>query len=173
MKLPYSLFVSPRGRIGRQTFLLGFAVWCIFYAAQYLWFQKTGENSVNFFLALGLMMLNIHIIFCVFGKRLHDLGRSTWALMGMFALVLIIAIFVMLNFGGLEYFDTIMQNPDKQNDPKFMKHVHQIYQDRLSANLPKIGPLLLIAPLVFTLWLGLKPGQSVQNRYGPALKLGT
>ncbi|MBL4870783.1 MAG: DUF805 domain-containing protein [Robiginitomaculum sp.] len=164
-----SLFLSPRGRIGRKPFIVAIATWCVFYMAQYFWFQKTGQNTLNFFLALGLMVLNIHIIFCVFGKRLHDIGRSTWALMGVFMLILIVAVFVMLNFGGVEYFDTIMKNPDKHNDPVFMREVQQIYQDSLSKSLPKIGPLLSVLPSAFTLWLCAKNGHNTGNRYGPAL----
>lgn len=161
-----SLFLSPLGRIGRKTFIMGFIAWALFYVGQTFWFRHSGINSLNFYLSLLFLILNIQIMFSLYGKRLHDIGRSTWALIGMLVLVLIIAIFAMLAFGGLEYFDTIMQNPAKQADPEFMKAVHQTYQDRLSQNMPKIGPILLALPVLFTVWMMVAKPHTQDNRYG-------
>ncbi|PHR93545.1 MAG: hypothetical protein COA69_02585 [Robiginitomaculum sp.] len=172
-KQAYSLFLSPRGRIGRGVFIKAVLVWGVFYAAQYFWFEKTGTSNLNFYLSLALLILNIQVVFCIFGKRLHDFGRSTWALIGLFALLLIIAIFVMLNFGGLEYFNTIMENPGLQSDPQAMKDVHQIYQDTLGENIPKSRILMSILPVGFILWLAVTPGQACDNRYGEPLNTGT
>lgn len=172
LKQAYTLFLSPRGRIDRGAFIKAVLVWGVFYVAQFFWFKKTGANTINFYLALGFLVLNIQVVFCVFGKRLHDLGRSTWALIGLFALLLIIAILVMLNFGGLEYFNTIMDNPGLQSDPQAMKDVHQVYQDTLSKNIPKSRGLMSILPIVFILWLAIAPGQTDSNRYGAAPNTG-
>ena len=160
------LFLSPSGRVNRRQFALGFAIWLVFYALQAVWFSQTGTNQTNFMLALGLLFLNLHIIVCLYGKRLHDFGRSTWSLTGMFVLVLILFIFVMLNFGGLEYFETLNQNPEISADPEAMKKVHEDYQASLAQNLPRTRLIMSIIPVLFTLWVAVSPGQRKPNRYG-------
>lgn len=168
----YTLFLSPRGRIGRQAFIVGVLLWGAFYTAQYFWFKNTGTNTPNFYLSLIFLVINIQIVFCIFGKRLHDLGRSTWPLIGTFMLVFVAAIIVMLNFGGLEYFDALMANPELQNDPEAMKQLHQTYQDTLAQNIPQSRALMSIIPVLFTLWLAVTKGQSEANRYGNPLQSG-
>lgn len=160
------LFLSPRGRINRAQFGAGLAAWMAFYAVQIVWFSQTGAHQFNFILALVLLFLNLHIIVSLYGKRLHDFGRTTWPVIGMFVLVMISAILVMLNFGGLEYFETLNQNPEIAQDPVAMQQVHQVYQESLAQNLPRTRLILSIIPVVFTLWVALKPGQSAPNKYG-------
>lgn len=160
------LFLSPRGRSNRTQFGLGLVALLVFYSLQMIWFSKTGTNQFNFIMAFVLLFLNLHIISSLYGKRLHDLGRTTWPLIGMFALVLISAIFVMLNFGGLEYFETLNQNPEMAQDPEAMKKIHEAYQDSLAQNVPRTRLIMSVIPVLFTLWTGFKPGQSKTNRYG-------
>jgi uncharacterized membrane protein YhaH (DUF805 family) len=161
-----NLFLSPRGRINRTQFGVGLAAWLLFYVLQISWFSQTGANQFNFILAMVLLFLNLHIIFCLYGKRLHDFERSTWSLIGMIVLVLISAIFVMLNFGGLEYFETLNQNPEIAQDPVAMQKVHEVYQASLAQNLPQTRLIMSIIPVLFTLWAGLRPGHTGTNKYG-------
>ncbi|NNC38177.1 MAG: DUF805 domain-containing protein [Acidimicrobiales bacterium] len=160
------LFLSPRGRINRSPFAIGLLVWLLFYGLQAIWFSVSGTSQLNFFLALCLLFLNIHILFCLYGKRLHDFGRTTWPLIGMFALVLITAIFVMLNFGGLEYFETLYENPEIAENAEAMKKVHEDYKAKLAENLPQTRLIMATIPILFTLWVGLKPGHTETNTYG-------
>jgi len=160
------LFLSPFGRINRTQFGIGLAVWLAFYAAQAAWFAQTGTNQTNFMLALGLLVLNLHIIVCLYGKRLHDFGRTRWPLTGMIVLVLIVFIFVMLNFGGLEYFETLNQNPEISADPEAMKKVHEDYQASLAENLPQTRLIMSVLPVAFTMWVALRPGHRDSNQYG-------
>ena len=162
------LFLSPRGRINRAQFAMALAAWLIFYAGQAYWFGNTGTSQINFLLALFLLFLNLHIIFCIFGKRLHDFGRTTWPLIAMFALVLLSAIFVMLNFGGLEYFETLYQSPEIAEDPEAMKRVQDAYQASLADHLPQTRMIMATIPLIFTVWVGLRAGHPDANRYGDA-----
>lgn len=161
-----NLFLSPLGRINRTVFGFGLVAWLGFYFLQIIWFSQTGTNQFNFILAMVLLFVNLHIVFCLYGKRLHDFERSTWSLIGMFVLVLMSAIFVMLNFGGLEYFETLNQNPEIAQDPKAMKKVHEAYQESLAQNLPQTRLIMSIIPVLFTLWVGLKPGHKETNKYG-------
>lgn len=165
-KSVFKLFMSPRGRIGRQTFIICVVAWLAFYAAQTFWFRQTGTNQFNFLLSLALLFVNLQIIFSIYGKRLHDLGRSTWALIGMIALLILAAIFVMLNFGGLEYFETLYNNPEIAEDPVAMQNVQDAYQSELAKNVPQSRLILGALPILFTLWLAIRPGQSEANRYG-------
>ena len=164
-----TLFLTPTGRIGRKAFIGAVLAWSAFYVLQSLWFAKTGTNHFNFYVALIFLILNLHIVFCIFGKRLHDLGRSVWALIGMFALVFIIAIIVMLKFGGLEYFNTLMTHPEYAQDEQAMRRIHQAYQDAMASNILKSRILMSLVPLGFTLWLAATAGHTTPNRYGEAL----
>lgn len=164
----YILWFSPRGRIGRRAFIIGAALWLGFYIAQQFWFAKTGVNGFNFWLSLILLFVNLHIILCVAGKRLHDMGRGYWPIVGMFALLFMASILVMLNFGGLEYFNALMENPEIAEDPEAMQALHKTYQLTLADGVPKIRLLLSIIPLAFSLWLALAKGEDGGNRYGPA-----
>ena len=124
-KRALKLFISPRGRIARTPFILAVSIWLLFYLAQRYWFERTGSNLFNFFLSLALIFLNLQIVFSVYGKRLHDIGRSIWPLTGMFALLIIATIIVMLNFGGLEYFETFHDNPSLVEDADALKRVQE------------------------------------------------
>jgi uncharacterized membrane protein YhaH (DUF805 family) len=167
MKNPIlQLFFSPRGRLARKSFIIAVLVWLGFYALQRVWFTQTGTNHVNFYLSLVLLFVNLQIIFCVFGKRLHDIGRSTWPLIGMFAVLIIATFAVMLNFGGLEYFETLHNNPEFVEDADALKRVQDKYQQTMAENLPKTGLILSGIPIIFTLWLAIAPGQKKTNKYG-------
>lgn len=167
LKTAYSLLLSPKGRIGRAPFGIGVLFLCALWALQhFVIYPMLGTGMANFYIAPILFFLGLHIIYCVCGKRLHDLGRSNWALIGVFCLLFTVMMIVILKFGGLEYFDTIMQNPEKQDDPEFMRQVHATYQDNLAKNLPQSSFLMSIVPALFALWLLLAPGQTGDNRYG-------
>ena len=163
----YKLFFSPRGRISRQPFIVATGIWIVFYVAQKVWFSQTGVNGFNFWLSLSLLFVNLHIIMSVAGKRLHDLGRGYWPLVGMFALLFFTAIIVMLNFGGLEYFDTLIEHPEIADDPAAMQALHKTYQENLAQGLPKARWMLGIIPAVFIIWLASARGDEQENRYGP------
>ena len=166
MKKIYSLFLSPRGRINRLEFAVGVAVLIAFVIAQKYIFAVMGEGLISFFLPMIFFFLTLHIVLCIFGKRLHDLGRSLWPLMGLFSLMIIAAILVSLNFGGLEYFNTVIAHPEYAGDEVAMKQVQQVYQETLAANMPKVRLLMAIIPGAFTLWLLLRPGVAGENKYG-------
>ena len=164
----YKLFFSPRGRIARPAFIIGIAALLVFTALQKLLFARLGAGMVSFYVPMVFFFVTFHIVLCLYGKRLHDLGRSLWPLTGMFALMMIVAILVSLNFGGLEYFDTVMAHPEYAGDEAAMQQVQQVYQDKLAANMPKVRLLMAVLPAVFTLWLAARPGNGEDNKYGPA-----
>ncbi len=164
----YKLLFSPRGRIARPAFIAGIAFLVVFTALQKLLFARLGAGMISFYVPMILFFVTLHIVLCIYGKRLHDLGRSLWPLTGMIAGMMIIAILVSLNFGGLEYFDTVMAHPEYAGDEAAMQQVQQVYQDKLAANMPKVRLLMAVLPALFTLWLAVKTGAKGDNKYGPA-----
>jgi uncharacterized membrane protein YhaH (DUF805 family) len=162
------LFLSPSGRISRRSFIIGVAGLVAFMVLQLFGLRYLGVGMVNFFLTLALFFLNFHIIMAVYGKRLHDLGRSFWPLIGLFSLIIIIWILMILNYGGIEYFDTVMAHPEYAGNEAEMKKVLETYQNKLAAGMPKARWVMTILPALFTLWLALTPGQESDNRYGSA-----
>ena len=166
MKKAYSLFLSPRGRIGRLEFAVGVAVLIGFAIAQEYIFSFMGKGLTSFFLPMAIFFLTLHVVLCIFGKRLHDLGRSLWPLMGLFSVMIIIAILISQNFGGIEYINTVIAHPEYAGDEAAMKQVQQVYQETLAANMPKVRLLMAIVPGAFTLWLLLRPGVAGENKYG-------
>lgn len=174
MKNIRKLLLSPSGRIARIPFIIGAAVLIALYTVQHIIYPLLGNGSFGFFVPMVFFFFNLHIIFCICGKRLHDLARTTWPLFGMFALLFVVMMIVGLKFGMLEYFEsvsTLMNDPVLQKDTEAMRAavqpLEQAYQQNMQANMPKIGPLLAFVPLAFTIWLATTPGQKDDNRYGP------
>ena len=101
-------------------------------------------------------------------KRLHDLGRSLWPLTALFFLIIIVWLLMILNYGGIEYFDTVMAHPEYAGNEEAMKKVLNVYQDKLAEGMPKARWVMTVLPALFTLWLAITPGQEGDNRYGIA-----
>ena len=173
MKNVRKLLLSPSGRIARIPYIIGVAILIALYTAQHYIYPYLGKGLTSFFVPMVFFFLNLHIIFCISGKRLHDLGRSTWPLFGMFALLLMTMMIVGLKFGMLEYFESVsklMNDPLLQADPEAMRAavqpLEQAYQQNMQENMHKIGPMLALVPLAFAIWLASTPGQNGDNRYG-------
>ena len=162
------LFLSPRGRIGRPSFIIGVISLLAFTMLALFSFTKLGPGLTTFYAFIVSFFLFLHIAMCLYGKRLHDLGRTLWPFIGMLALMVIAMIFVGLNFGGIEYFDTVMAHPEYAENEAEMQKALNIYQDTLAKNLPKAGWMMAALPALFTLWLAVAKSSGTGNRYGPA-----
>ncbi len=164
----YKLLFSPRGRIGRGPFLAGLAFLILFVLFQKTIWPWLGTGMAAFFVPMILFFVTFHIMLCLFGKRLHDIGRSLWPFTGLMAFMIVMFLVVMLKYGGLEYFNTVMAHPEYADRPDEMRRVAETYQAALKAGLPQARVLMAIPPLLFTLWLAVRPGESGPNAYGPA-----
>ncbi len=162
----FALMLSPRGRIDRADFIFGVAVLALLLYGQRIVYAHLQPGMAQFWIGMIFFFLNLQFILCIYGKRLHDLGRSLWPLIALFMITIFIAIIVMLNFGGLEYFNTLYDNPTIPQDPAAMQAVRAEYERALSAARPKIKIILAIAPILFTVWLAIAKGQAGANRYG-------
>ena len=168
------LLLSPSGRIARTPFMIGVAILLVIYGVQHFIYPTLGKSLWAFYIPMIFFFLNLHIIYCVFGKRLHDLGRTLWPLFGMFALLLTTAIFIGLKFGMLEYFDSVyalMHDVKYQKDPEALraaiKPLEETYKQNMQAHVSTIALVLAVIPLAFTAWLAMAPSQKTDNRYGP------
>jgi uncharacterized membrane protein YhaH (DUF805 family) len=133
------LLFSPNGRIGRKSFWIGFAI-------------ATGASFVSEVIPvigwlLGIVAFAASI--CVYGKRLHDLGRTAWlqaAPIVMTGILVGIGAFLGATNAG-------------SNDPAAID------------SSPYVIGMMALAILVwigFTIWLGATPGQPERNEYGRA-----
>jgi uncharacterized membrane protein YhaH (DUF805 family) len=139
-----SLFFAAEGRIGRQTFWVG-------------WLMLLGVHVVAGWIpligwALGLAALFASV--CLYTKRLHDMGRSGWwqLLPILLGPVLIFGSAMTIGLGAI--FAEIING-----DPGY-------------AALAGVGGLFvslaiaLVTIVGFTLWVGTAESQPGDNRYG-------
>lgn len=165
-----NLFLFPTGRIGRKSFWIGFVGLAVFITAVNTYLANFPQLYVSFWIALVFPFFALYLIYCIYGKRLHDLGQSYWPLTGAIVLQIAVIIGVMMAFGGAEYFSEFSQYDRKAViDEEVRETLITTYQAEISSNMHIIQPLLLVVPTVLTLILGLKTGQSIENKYGQPL----
>lgn len=130
--------------------------------------QRLGNSTLAFLVSLPFPFLVLHMAYCVYGKRLHDMGRSFWPLTGMIVSLIMVAIIVMLAFGGSEYFSEFAQYDRKEDiDPVEIERIKAAYQDRLSQGNATVSNIMMGIIAAFTLWCGLSKTDPETNNYGP------
>lgn len=154
----FDLFFKTKGILSRKQFLLGVAgiAAIAIFGNLILRFilETTGHSMLYFISAPVFWILFFYTIYCVYGKRLTDMGRSKGLVFVMFALVILMMIVVMLMFGGAEYFSEFSQFDRKEAiDPEVTQAIIEKYKAEISANMTLITPLLMGIPVLFTLWL--------------------
>lgn len=168
---PYKLLLSPAGRIGRKDFWIGFLLFCALSVLVNLILKRLGSGStLAFLISLPFPFLVLHMSYAVYGKRLHDMGRSFWPLTWMIVSLILVLMVIMLSFGGSEYFSEFAQYERKAEiDSEVRDAIVERYQTKLAgANTLVRGSLLAIIG-GFTLWCGLSKPQAGDNKYGQAL----
>ena len=152
-----ALFFSAEGRIGRQTFWIGFLI-------------LLGAGVVLSWIPLLGVIISIALLYpwtCLFSKRFHDMGRSGWLAalpVALPAVFFTIAIFT--GIGGV--MAAVFMAEASGND-----------EAAAGPMLAGIGTALLFAMLGLlvwmgtTLWAGLTLGEAGPNRYGEEPPLPT
>jgi uncharacterized membrane protein YhaH (DUF805 family) len=133
------LFFSAEERIGRRTFWFGYTVVMALNLALHF-INLVGVPSI---IGNVLVLATLWPQICIEAKRLHDMGRTAWS-MAVPALVGIIC----LTIGFvLEYSETGQAGHEA------------------------IAPLVVagVCAVVYLIWIGLTPGTSEPNQFGPAL----
>jgi len=129
--------------------------------------QRLRTSTLAFLISLPFPFLVLHMAYCVYGKRLHDMGRSFWPLTGMITSLILVAIIVMLAFGGSEYFSEFAQYDRKEDiDPAEIERIKSAYQERLSQGNATVSNVMIGIIAVFTLWCGLSKSDPKTNNYG-------
>jgi len=144
--------------------MAGFAVLVMVFN---LGLKQLGNSVWAFLISLPFPFLVLHMAYAVYGKRLHDMGRSFWPLTAMIVSLIVVAIIVMLSFGGSEYFAEFAQYERKEDiDPAVKAAIQARYQARLAEGNGLVSALMWAIIGGFTLWCGLSKADPVANKYG-------
>lgn len=166
---PYKMLLSPAGRMGRKDFWVGMVIFAALVMLFNFALQRLGNSTTAFLISLPFPFLVLHMAYCVYGKRLHDMGHSFWPLTGMITSLIMVAIIVMLTFGGSEYFSEFAQYDRKEDiDPVEIERIKAAYQERLSQGNATVSNIMMGIIAAFTLWCGLSNSDPEPNNYGPA-----
>ncbi|WBQ11421.1 DUF805 domain-containing protein [Hyphomonadaceae bacterium ML37] len=151
MNLSHVLF-SPNGRIGQQEYWIGVL---ILIAGNVV----TGiVPSIGGLLWLGLVWVGI----AVFGKRLHDGGKTAWLHVIPWAITSVLAISA-LSIVGVGVVQLVLDAA--QNDrPSTASIAAMIAAGGFSLLLFSVAMLVWAG---YTIWVGLLKGDASENQYGP------
>ena len=151
MNLGHVLF-SPNGRIGQQDYWIGVLILVVGnIATNFLPF-------IGFLLWLGLIWVGV----AVYGKRLHDAGKSAWLHVIPWALSLLLAIVgAVMVFGGA-IGAGLMSDGD---DLSFEQLMTLLGAGGTGLIFIMLSQLVWI---IYTIWVGLLKGDAGENAYGSA-----
>jgi len=167
---PYKMLLSPAGRMGRKDFWIAMALFAALVLLFNFALQRLGNSTMAFLISLPFPFLVLHMAYCVYGKRLHDMGRSFWPLTGMIVALMAVAIVVMMTYGGSEYFSEFAQYDRKEDiDPAEIERIKSAYQEKLSEGTATVNRIMIGIIAAFTLWCGLAKPEDKPNTYGPIL----
>jgi len=165
-----NLFFTQRGCIDQKQFWLGVIGLFVFVTGVNALLRYLGyESNIAFVIGLIFPFLIFYMIYAVYGKRLHDMGRSVWPVTAAIFFECLVMIGVMLAFGGAEYFAEFSQYDRKAViEPAVQKTLTENYQAELAANAGKVRFILLIIPVALSLWLGIAKTKLSDNPYKTA-----
>ena len=167
MITPRKMLLSPSGRMGRKDFWVGLIILTLLSSLFNFALQRLGNSQLAFLISIPFPFLVLHMTYCVYGKRLHDMGRSFWPLTGMIVLLIFVAIVVMLAFGGTEYFSEFSQYDRKEDiNPEEIERIKNAYKKNLSEGNATVYNVMASIIFIFTLWCGISKSDSNINSYG-------
>ena len=141
------LFFSAEGRVGQKDFWMAVAILFVFGVIAH---AAVGIGTL-------LWLLSTYCWICLYSKRLHDIGRSGWLQIAPWVLgLLLVGVGFVVGLGGLLGL-------------LFSGLPHFLGGMVLGGVAVGMGFVFLsgLMHLLFLLWLGLTPGQTGANRYGP------
>lgn len=155
-----NLLFSPKGRIAAKPYWIGLAIIIVVSIATSFLAKALGPAGGSLSLLINLVVIYVSV--CVMGKRRHDFGKSAWGVVFLYIFTIVISIVALFMFGGTEYFQAVMADPEAAQDPvaaeAMMKEHVQIVPWMVVTYLPF---------LIFAVLWGLKPGDTGDNKYGP------
>ncbi len=162
------IFLTPSGRQNRRDFWIGYFGVSVFIWAVNSYLKSYPALELSFWVALVFPFLVLYMTYCVYGKRLHDMGRSYWPLTGLIVALVLLVIIVMLSYGGSEYFSEFAKYERKAViDEAVRARLIETYQTELKKGNRVLYILSTGLILAFTLWCGLSRSDPASNKYGP------
>lgn len=163
----FKLLLSPRGRIGRRSYVIGLIGMVVITTIFNFVLGKISGSLAGFLISLPFPFVVLHMTYCVYGKRLHDIGRSFWPVTALLVALILIMIFIMLGFGGLEYFEAYQKHSNENTlTEEIGRGIQEKYQQELAPGLPWLYGTMSGLIGVFSLWLFLVKPDPKDNRYG-------
>ena len=96
---------SAAGRMGRKDFWIAMVIFAALVTLFNFVLGRLGNSILAFLISLPFPFLALHMAYCIYGKRLHDMGRSFWPLTGFIVFTFfLIPLIVILAYGGSEMF---------------------------------------------------------------------
>ena len=141
-----SLFFSGDGRIGRQTFWIGFAV------LMGAWVIINMVPGFGQLIAIAMTWCWI----CLYAKRLHDMGKSGWLVL-VPVLTWVVALVIAFIAGGAGIIAAAMHTGDR---------AMAAFWGGMGGAVLAFG-LAGLVNLGFLLWVGLTAPTPGENAYGP------
>ena len=161
------LLFSPAGRIGRRDYLIGLVGLIVIFSLYGLLINALGTSMFGFFAVLAFPFIILQIAYSVYGKRLHDIGRTLWPLTGLICAMLLAMIVVMLVYGGAEYFAAFAEySRDNPPPPEVIEKLDAEFKPRQEEGETVLSLVIVTLLAGFTLWLALAKPQSGHNAYG-------
>jgi uncharacterized membrane protein YhaH (DUF805 family) len=161
-----SVLFSAKGRIGQKTFWMTYGpILVISLALSFVARSDPSNRSMGLLVGLVTLIL-LYPTICIYSKRLHDMGRSGWLQLVVYGLRIAFGIFVATRTFGA----TMSAAMSAQGDPEAARAAVQSAVAELTATDPvlKFAPYVgMVISLAWALWLGLTPGNSGANKYGP------
>ena len=164
------LLLSPAGRIGRRDYLIGLVGLVIIFTLYGLLINGLGGSMFGFFAVLAFPFIILQIAYSVYGKRLHDIGRTIWPVTGLICAMLSAMIIVMLVYGGADYFAAYSEYSQDSPPPEVIEKLNAEFKERQGEGETMLSFVVVLLLAAFTLWLGLAKPQAGENAYGAALK---
>ena len=143
------VLLSPNGRIGQQEYWIGILI------------LIAGNIVSNFipFLGFFIGLFLIYVGVCVYGKRLHDIGKTAW-IHGIVWLIQIGLWIVGIAVAGGAIISAIMSGGGDE--------AAMMAAFTASGGIFLVMGLSLLIWIVYTVWVGVSAGDAGENRFGPA-----
>ena len=163
----FKLLLSPAGRIGRKDYLIGLVGLVATFWLYGLLLKTLGGSLAGFFAVLAFPFVILQIAYSVYGKRLHDIGRTLWPLTGVISLIVLAMIVVMLVYDGADYFAAYGEYSRENLAPaEVSERLNAEFKLQQQEGETVLGWLILSILSAFTLWLALAKSQDGPNAYG-------
>lgn len=163
----FKLIFSPSGRIGRRDYFIGLLGLVIIFTLYGLLINSLGGSMTGFFAVLSFPFIILQIVYSVYGKRLHDIGRTLWPVTALLCLIIAAMIIVMLVYGGADYFAAYSEySRDNPPPEEIVERLNAEFKPRQEQGETVLSLIVISLLTSFTLWLGLAKGESGANRYG-------